>query len=238
VNQQLISIATELVEKRHFVKTIHVLGTVAYDPELYEAQQEFVSTIGTIKSLTDSATSKLERLGMSATEIKELADKKEPDQSLYLPSTEDTIWVYLTVFENQRSMVHENTPITVTTSSYPGKKFSGRIIATGPNVDPTTRSLKVRAKVGNSDHLLKPKMFVDAVISSDRGFKLTIPKNAVIFTGNHTKTFVSKLDARFEARDIQIGEESNGYYEVLSGVFENERVVTNGNFLIDSESRL
>ena len=101
-----------------------------------------------------------------------------------------------------------------------------------------SRTLKVRAEISTPADLLKHEMFVDAVIHVDLGTRLAIPEDALMDTGTRQLAFVKTGEGLYEPREIQIGHEAEGYYEVLSGLKEGEEVVTSANFLIDSESRL
>jgi multidrug efflux pump subunit AcrA (membrane-fusion protein) len=81
-------------------------------------------------------------------------------------------------------------------------------------------------------------MFVNVVIKYDLGEKLAVPEDAVIHAGTRDIVFVAKPDGYFESRVVTLGAKAQSYYEVLRGLAENEEVVTSGNFLVDSESKL
>jgi multidrug efflux pump subunit AcrA (membrane-fusion protein) len=81
-------------------------------------------------------------------------------------------------------------------------------------------------------------MFVNVVIKYDLGDKLAVPEEAVMHAGTRNIVFIAKPDGYFEPRVVTLGSKAQGYYEVLRGLSENEEVVTSGNFLIDSESKL
>jgi Cu(I)/Ag(I) efflux system membrane fusion protein len=105
-------------------------------------------------------------------------------------------------------------------------------------VDPTTRTLKVRVQFDNPGFTLKPDMFGDAEISTGGARKLVVPETAVLNSGDRQIVFVDRGEGRFEPHSVTIGAQSGGVIEIISGLKEGDRIVTSGNFLIDSESQL
>ena len=69
-------------------------------------------------------------------------------------------------------------------------------------------------------------------------FLVILPEEAVLHTGERNLVFVSLGQGKYEPREVVLGQEAEGYYELISGVSKGEKVVTSANFLIDSESRL
>ena len=105
-------------------------------------------------------------------------------------------------------------------------------------MNPETRSLQVRTEIQNPGHKLKPQMFVNAKINVDLGEKLAVGESAVIDTGVRKIVYVVKQDDNFEQREVILGQKALGYFEVLEGLKDGDIVVTSGNFLVDSESKL
>jgi RND family efflux transporter MFP subunit len=162
-----------------------------------------------------------------------------PEQNLYLPGKEDkTVWVYVTIYEYETQLIKSGTPIEVQAAAFPGKIFEGRIVAVAPLLEAATRTLKVRALVDNPENKLKLEMFVNVAIKYDLGEKLAVPEDAVMHAGTRNIVFVAKPGSYFEPRVVTLGEKAQDYYEILRGLTENEEVVTSGNFLVDSESKL
>ena len=128
--------------------------------------------------------------------------------------------------------------VTFTLSYYPGKTYTGAISYIYPTVDPQTRTVKVRVEIPNPNFVLKPQMFADATLQVDYGRALLVPQEAVLNSGMVQQVFVVHPGGVFEPRVITIGPVVNGQAAVLSGLKEGEIVVSSGNFLIDSESRL
>jgi membrane fusion protein, copper/silver efflux system len=81
-------------------------------------------------------------------------------------------------------------------------------------------------------------MFVNVLIKYDLGDKLAVPEEAVMHAGTRDIVFVAGANGHFEPKVVKLGNKAVNYYEVLDGLTKNEEVVTSGNFLIDSESKL
>ena len=101
-----------------------------------------------------------------------------------------------------------------------------------------SNQVTVRARMEDPDRLLRRGMTADAEIRTDLGTVTALPEEAVFFTGKQNIVFVEKSPGVYEPRSVRLGAKADGYYEVLSGAEPGETVVTSGNFLIDSESRL
>ena len=251
--QQLIGVKKGRVEKRKLTGQILTVGRVAYDPSLFTAQQEYLQTFKSSRTihkddgyideqsgtLIKSMKQKLLAMGMSEDEITGLEKRGKPQQNLYLPTSEDkNVWVYVTIYEYEAGLVKTGTPVEVRAMAYPGQVFEGKVVAVTPIIEAATRTLKVRALVDNPENKLKLEMFVNVVIKYDLGDKLAVPEEAVMHAGTRDIVFVAGENGHFEPRVVTLGSKAQGYYEVLRGLSENEEVVTSGNFLIDSESKL
>ncbi len=250
--QQLIGVKKGKAEVRRLVGRILTVGTVAYDPALFVAQQEYLQAVKSGRQIADSnlsyaikgsetlvltAKRKLLQMGMSEAEIERIVTSGKPEQSLYLPEG-DKVWVYLVIYEYEAGVVKEGQKVRVEATAYPGEIFEGTIESIGPLLDPMTRSLKVRSLVNNPENKLKLDMFVNVKIEYDLGEKLAVPEEAVMRTGTRDIVFITDPNGFFESRNVTLGRNVQGYYEVLAGLSPNEEVVTSGNFLIDSESKL
>lgn len=252
--QQLIGVKTSTVQRRSLTKTIRTVGRIAYDPELYQAQQEHLQAVRALREaqaagamptvveqaerLVESSRMRLRLLGLSQELITEVATWDSPDQSLLLADPGSHVWVYASIYEFELPWVAVGQPIAVELPAVPGKTLAGIVRAIDPVLDPTTRAARIRAVLTNPEGLLKPEMFVNVSIAVPLGDVLAIPEEAVFQTGMRQIVFVDKGQGIFEPRDVMVGAKADGSYEIKQGVSEGERVVTSGNFLIDSESRL
>src|SRR5208337_611358 len=124
-------------------------------------------------------------------------------------------------------------------ASLPDREFRGRVTYVYPSVDEKTRTARVRLEFENPGYFLKPGMFVLAQIDTElEASVLLVPGSAVLRSGSRDTVFVT-AGGRFDARTVVLGRESDdGFYQVVSGLNEGERVVTSGQFMLDSESQL
>jgi Cu(I)/Ag(I) efflux system membrane fusion protein len=252
--QQLIGVKKGKVENRRISGQILTVGRVAYDPALFTAQQEYLQAVKSSRpvskdelgyiaeqstALIKTMKQKLLAMGMSEPEIEELEKRGRPQQNLYLPGSEDkNVWVYITIYEYEAGLVKTGTPVEVRAIAYPGEMFEGQVVSVTPILETATRTLKVRALVDNPENKLKLEMFVNVAVKYDLGEKLAVPEEAVMHAGTRDIVFVADANGYFESRAVTLGVKAQNYYEVLRGLTENEEVVTSGNFLIDSESKL
>jgi len=160
-------------------------------------------------------------------------------ESLYQVTDLSTVWIMADVFEQDLGLVKMGAKASVKINAYPGQTFVGTITYLYPTLRAETRTVPVRIQLDNPKRQLKPAMF--AQVELQVGAKqpvLTIPESAVIDSGTRRIVLVELGEGRFEPREVQLGERSDHYDEVLSGVREGERVVVSANFLLDAESNL
>ncbi|MCM8776401.1 MAG: efflux RND transporter periplasmic adaptor subunit, partial [Candidatus Omnitrophica bacterium] len=245
-------VKTALVQRRSVTKTIRTVGRIAYDPVLYQAQEEYLQSLLASKKaegsepeikeqaakLVDSAKIKLRLLGLSDELILEVEKSGKPDRSLLYSEAGGRVWLYAPIYEYEIPLVKVGDQVEVEIPSMPGETFQGTVRSIDPVLDPMTRSVRIRAILGNPEGLLKPEMYGNASIKKELGEKLVIPEEAIFATGERNIVFVLLAANEFEPREVILGVGADNFYEVKSGLREGETVVTSGNFLIDSESRL
>ena len=250
--QQAIGVKTAPVRKMALTKTIRASGRIAYDPELYQAEEEYLQAAQALKKagiadpeireqaakLVDSSKIKLRLLGLSEGIVQEIEKAGKSDRSLLYSDAGGKDWLYAPIYEYGTPLVHVGDAVEVEVPGVSDKKFQGIIRSIDSVVDPVTRSLRIRAQLDNPDGTLKPEMYVNAVLKADLGEQLAVPEEAVFATGEKNIVFVVKENNVFDPREVVLGAKVDRFYEIKSGLQENEIVVTSGNFLIDSESRL
>ncbi len=97
----------------------------------------------------------------------------------------------------------------------------------------------MRLRFDNPGELLKPNMYANVKIFGGAKEKtIVIPLEGLIRTGREERVIISLGEGKFEARSVSAGIESGDYVEILDGVKEGERIVTSGQFLIDSEASM
>ena len=149
-----------------------------------------------------------------------------------------SVWVEVEVYENEFSSIKMGQRVEVTSQSYPGKTFTGRVSFIYPFLDPKTRTVKVRVEIPNPGLKLKPDMFVNAKVKAPLGSALTVPVASVIDTGNRQVAWVETKPGMFEPRDVKVGGRSGDYVQIVSGLKAGEKVAASGAYLIDSEAQL
>jgi Cu(I)/Ag(I) efflux system membrane fusion protein len=107
-----------------------------------------------------------------------------------------------------------------------------------PYLDAQTRTGRIRIDVPNPDGALKPDMYANVELQAPQGQQLVVPENAVIMAGETDLVFLADGDGYFEPRRVRIGRRIEDGWVVLDGLREGDTVVTSGNFLIASESKL
>ena len=161
-----------------------------------------------------------------------------PSDTLFDIAGLSRVWVLADLYESEATKVRIGDAAKVSLSYQPGRTWTGRVAFIAPMVDESTRTISVRIELSNPDQALKPGMFADVLLERPLGKVLTVPDSAVMTTGTRSLVFVAKGDGRFEPREITPGARVGGWIEVRSGLAPGEPVVTQANFLVDSESRL
>ena len=164
----------------------------------------------------------------------------EASATLYRLADLGIVWVFAQIYEQDLPYIRLGQEAVVKLSSLPDREFRGRVTYVYPDVDAKTRTAKVRLEFENPGYFLKPGMFVSAqIISELKPAALLLPDSAILRSGEKNTVFVALPGGKFEARSIVPGEEAeNDLVEVISGLREGERVVTSGQFMLDSESQL
>ena len=147
------------------------------------------------------------------------------------------VWIVADVFGSDAQDIHTSAIARVTMLDQRGT-FSARVANLLPQVDPETRVLKLRLEANNPGYALRPGMFVEVELPLEGPAGLTVPQDAVIDSGQQQRVFVEVSAGVFEPRAVQIGWRSGDRVEIVHGLAEGERVVVEGTFLVDSESRL
>ena len=162
----------------------------------------------------------------------------QPDTKLYTVADLSTVWVYANVFQSDVGLLKPGDGARVTVDAYPGRTFTGRIDQILPQVDSSTRTVRVRLVFPNPGVTLKPGMYVNVSIEAPMGRQLMIPASAALQAGARTIAFVDHGGGSLEPRVIETGQQLDDSIVVLKGLKEGERVVSSANFLVDSEAQL
>ena len=151
----------------------------------------------------------------------------------------DTVWVDAAIPQAQSGGVRAGASIVATVSALPGETFRGDVEALLPEVDPVTRTQRARIVLENPRRDLAPGMFADLRIDGAAGAPHPlVPDEAIIADGADTRVIEMLSNGSFRPMRVKAGRSSGGTTEILAGLQGGERIVTSGQFLIDSEAGL
>jgi len=162
----------------------------------------------------------------------------EPATKLYTLADLSHVWVNAQVFQNDVGRLKRGDSSAITVDAYPGRTFQGRVEEILPQVDMTTRTVKVRLAVNNPGVTLKPGMFVNVDLKSGLGRQLVVPASAVFQTGLRQVIFIDHGNGSLEPKDVSLGARVGDDFVVLKGLKVHQQIVTSASFLLDSESQL
>lgn len=250
--QQIIGVKTDTIKKLDLFETIKAPGRIAFDPELYTAQSEYLEAIRQLRKVRNSpleevrrstkemvlsAKTRLQVLGLGEGEIKALASKGKVSDGLIVSGKNDNL-IYADVFESDLSKIKSGQDVQIAASFIDGKPLKGEVVSVDQLIDPKTRTGKVRIRIDKTDVSIRPEAFVTVLISVPLGTHIAAPLEAILDTGEELFVFVKKAEGEFEPRKITKVYETDEYVAVVEGLKEGETVVTSANFMMDSESRL
>ena len=238
-----------------------------YSPKLVNAQEELVTALSSgNKGLIRATKERLSALGISEKQIQQLQKDKIVKQRISIYAPQDgvvstlpvregmfvtpsmkvmtlgdlsSVWLLAEVFERQSQWVEVGQEAEVSLSYIPGKIWRGQVEYIYPSLDAKTRTLKVRLRFDNPGEQLKPNMYANVkIFGGAKENTIVIPLEGLIRTGREERVIVSLGEGKFEARQVMAGIESGNYVEILQGVTAGEKIVTSGQFLIDSEASM
>lgn len=160
-------------------------------------------------------------------------------QNFFELSNLSDVWVQMDVYEHDSALVEMEQSVDLEFTALPGERYTGKLDFISPTLNPKSRTLKVRATISNSSGKIKPGMVADAILTVNlEGEPLVIPRNALIDTGKRKVVWVKVTDKKFKAQIVQTGFESEGFIEIKGGLQEGQKVVIEGNFLLDAQAQL
>ena len=164
--------------------------------------------------------------------------KAQPEMELYTVVDLSRVWIVADLFEYEASAIQPGVAGTVNLSYQQGRSFPARVTFVQPDVDPATRTIKVRLEASNANGLLKPEMFVTVDFKIASPPQVTVPAEAVLDGGIRKTVYVDRGNGYFEPRAVETGERRNDRVAVLRGLKPGERIAVSGTFLLDSESQM
>ncbi len=157
---------------------------------------------------------------------------------LFMISDLSKLWIDVRIPAGSSGGVRDGMLATYTVSGVPGRTFTGRVSYIYPTVGDQSRTLSARVLVRNDDGVLKPGMFATVAMASPGRRVLTVPRAAVIETGERSVVFVDMGGGRLMPHEVELGATTSDFVEVLAGLNGGQRVVTSAQYLLESESNL
>lgn len=236
-----------------------------YSPTLVNAQEELLLALNRgNQRLVEAAEQRLEALNVPASLVRQLRQTRELQRTMtvYAPGSGviedlnvregmfikpgdrvltiaalDEVWVIGEVFESQLSAVKAGNRAVMTLDYMPGRQWRGRVDYVYPEINPKTRTARVRMRFDNADGALMPGMFARLNVQGERGERnLLVPRESVIRTGKSDRVVLALEEGAFRSVDVTVGRFAEQYAEIVDGIRPGDMVVTSAQFLIDSES--
>ena len=248
---------------KHHARTVRLVEIGAASREELE---QATTKLRTAESEVASQRQRLLFLGLSSRRIAQLKSSSQVNSEVTLPAPVSgsvisrsanpgeviaadkellriadlsSVWVMGQVYEKDLAKVIVGSGASITSHTYPGRVFRGRVSYVDPTLDPATRTVQARIELANPGQSLKIGMFVNvtfAALGVAESTTPVIPKSAVQNINNQQVVFVQMKDANvFAMRPVKLGPEVNGQYQVLEGLTVGERIVTEGSFLLRAE---
>lgn len=185
-----------------------------------------------------------EVVGRTATpglEIQGMLSSANVVQELFTVGDIERVWVWGDVYERDLGKVHRGQRVEIASIAYPGRAILGEVDLVSDALDPQSHTAKIRCAVANSDHLLRPEMYVTLSVELERRECLALPRAAVLTAGERHEVVVADGKStdgrtRFIQRPVELGDGEDGFVSVASGLAPGERVVTSGSILLSGGS--
>ena len=167
-----------------------------------------------------------------------LGQRVMPGDPLYKVADLSVVWLEGEIFERDLPTLHVGMEATATFQAIPGAERRGRIAYIYPTINPETRTARVRVELANADLALKPGMYATLQVSGAIARGLSVPRSAVLVTGERNLVFLKGRDGHLVPREIALGVTTDERIQVLRGLSAGDTVVASATFLVDAESNL
>ena len=238
-----------------------------FSPKLATAEREYLTAMdSSSQSLIAASSERMRSLGFSKAQIAQLARTRKvgnrvaryaetdgvvvklgvSEGAWIMPATQvmqladlDPVWVLVEVDPANTVLLHKGQKADVSFDAYAGESWQGTVAYIYPDVNATTRTVKVRVRLPNPDRRLQPNMYAHVVLQTTaQNDAVYIPALALIETGQSKRVIVAQGDGHFDVCPVQTGVTSGDQVEILNGLHAGQRVVTSAQFMIDSEANI
>jgi len=267
IQKLYINFTGQKVTKGQKLVDIYSPKLVAAQQELITAVNYEYSIKGLSKGkMIDNARKKLELFDISTEEIENIVKTKKATKymTLYAPfngtvlaknaiegemvkagveiikmADLSNLWLKADIYESDLEKISIGSKTEVNFSYNPTKIYSGNISFIYPTINPLTRTATIRINLTNNNDELKPAMYGNVkIMGNNLGETLAVPETAILRSGKNDIVILSLGDGKFKPADVKLGLYSDGFYQVISGLKQNDVIVSSGQFMIDSESSL
>jgi len=219
----------------------------AFDPFVLQRQMDALRSMGmNDKQLEEIGSSRKLQLDIQIVSPVEgfITARKVSVQERFLKGNElyriedlSKVWVLADVYEQEAELFQPGMKATVM-APYHQRTYEAVVTEILPVFDKSTRTLKVRLEVDNPGYKLRTDMFVDVDLPVTYPPAIWVPAGTVLDSGLRQTVFVDQGDGYFAPRRVRLGLRIGDQVEIVDGLAAGEHIVTSGNFLIDSESRM
>ncbi|MCI0538850.1 MAG: efflux RND transporter periplasmic adaptor subunit [Verrucomicrobiales bacterium] len=237
-----------------------------YSPSLLQAEREYRMLTGELRSATALRLLQMGLTGAQIDALPEKHGDKLTSQILapiggtvvaqnvyegqYVQEGEtlfeiadfSTMWFQFRAYEQDLPWIKPGLKVDITTPAHPGFTYTGHVAFIDPTLDEATRSAKVRVELPNpsaeSGHRMMHKLYADGIVHLDAPEVLTVPRTAVIETGPEAVAYVDESGGAYSRRVLKLGRRGDALIEVASGLSAGDKVVVNGNLLIDGQAEM
>lgn len=236
-----------------------------YSPQIVNAQKEFLLALRSDNAqLIEASESRLKVFHIDDNFIRQLAQNRQvqrtvtfyapqsgilhnlsiregffikPETTLMSIAALDEVWIEAQVFQRQADQLNRGAAVSIKVDSNPQKIWRGVVDYIYPALDATTRTLRVRVRLANSNGELKPNMFAEVEIAAKpHEISVLVPKDAVIRTATENRVVLALAGGGFKSVAVQLGHLNEKFAEIRSGIEAGDQVVISAQFLLDSES--
>lgn len=253
--QDIMGLQNETVQYRHLEEILAVIGEVGQDTD--KTQYVAAGRAGTVDEIR-ARHSEVVKAGDVLATVRdrrsgETVDVSAPGGGLVISVTSapgqtvdeitplfsiadlSTVYANFDVAEKDAGLVRLGQTIRATAEAFPDQEFHGKITYVSPRVDDKSRTVKIRAEMRNPDYRLKFCMFLKGKLVLSSSEQMAVSRKAVQWAEGKDVVFVRLPNGDYQPREVGLGQEQDGFVQIVQGLSAGETVATEGSFLLKSE---
>lgn len=208
--------------------------------KLFDVPAEFIAELGRANEPRRTVVFRAPADGVVIEKMAVVGQMIKAGERIYRMADLSSVWALAQIYEHDLPFVQQGQDASVRVTYGPERVIEGKVELLLPQVEEQTRAVTARIVLPNPEGWLRPGMFVDVRFTAQLADSaVLVPDVAVLRSGERNTVFVAKEGGSFEPREVKLGARTaDNRYEVLAGLAEGDRVVTSGQFMLDSESQL